>query len=179
MAAARRTPKNTTETPATAQVEAPALINSQTHPDSEAPIPTVADTGVALLQHAVHPIVDAATGEPPVLDGLFERLSPHGTAVRCTRRLLEHEEGGITKLLLCVGAVIDGEQARVVLARLAEAGSVLRTAAPEDAEGCGDCPCDSEPEGVEPCEHGDGPELCDSACDAAACEAGCVFKVEK
>lgn len=117
--AASRTRKHTGTEPATAQVEAP--MRSQTAPDAVEPVPTVADTGVQMVRQAVHPIVDAATLQPPALDGLFTRLAPHSTIRVCNTRLLENEEGGMTRLLLCKGAQVSQEQALVVVERLREA----------------------------------------------------------
>lgn len=145
MATQRRTPRSRpadTEQPATAPLEAPQ--KSQTAPDAVEPVPTVMDTGVALIAAAVHPIIDQETGEAPELDGLFVKLAEHSTIRVCTKRLLEHEEGGVTKLLLCKGAQVSLDQAAGILTRLAEhVGAVVE--APVETEEVVETPEVTEP----------------------------------
>ncbi|HET9655450.1 MAG TPA: hypothetical protein VFP72_08855 [Kineosporiaceae bacterium] len=69
-------------------------------------------------------IVDAETGEPPTdLDALFETVTPQGSAVRCTRRLLQKVQmgqagGNSTIVLMPRGRVVERIHADELLALL-------------------------------------------------------------
>jgi hypothetical protein len=123
-----------------APVEAPAPAAAPLDPPAPAPAPEQAPdglgvssvaTGVMLAEHTaanvpLSLIIDANTSQAPAVDGLFEAVTPAGSARACTKRLTQrvYSAGGRFDdyLLLPPGAVLSVEEADRIVAVIAAQG---------------------------------------------------------